>query len=566
MRKDYGVSTSVTDTAITEPDKPSQSGGVRWGRILGGGGIVVALLIGFLAFGSGDEPEDATESAALAPVERRDLVITVSQPGQIEARNKEIIRSQVRERLNITWIIEEGTIVEPNDVLVRLDATSLEEQRVEREQRLDSARSSLVASRVNLENTTSQAESNIAKAELALEFAELELRKYKQGEYPQQLRKAQNAVVLATESAGRAQDKANWSKDLNTQGYLTDTEAEADAAAARKAELDLEIARGELELLKEFTYHQTLRQLTSDVEQARAELLRVKNKAQADIEKAKVDLSTAQANLTRVERDLEQTLENIAHCTIRAPTPGRVVYAPQGNRWNREEPLGEGDEVRFNQEIIHLPESNEMSIAIKIDESRRDLVEEGMPVIITGPNLPETGLRGKLVHIAEYLDPSGRWNPVKEYTATVDVLNETDRMRTGMSCETQIIVKTYRDVLVVPLQSVVMVDRQHVVYLPGKAGPRSVPVTIGLDNGSVVHVTDGLEVGQQVLMMPPLEPSTKRDEADIDIVEGEAAADPNDAAREAQPQDEPTERPERPRDGERPQRPEGQRPQREGGE
>ncbi len=551
------MSTSLSKPIPADADasnaaRARRANSTRW-PWYAGGAVVAGAAVALALFGGGGGDADAEQTpASLATVERRDLVITVNQPGQIEARSKQVIRSEVRERLTMTWIIEEGTIVDANDVLVKLDATPLQEQKLEQEQLLESAESSLVAAKVNLENTDSQTDSDIAQAELDVEFAALALSKYTEGEYPQKLRQAQANVEIARETAQRAADTAEWSQKLQGKGYITDSEARADAAAARKAELDLEIAQGELKLLKEYTYRQQLRQLTSDVQQAKAELERIKRKADADMEKANVEHKTALAKRDRIVDDLEDTQDDIDNCVIRAPQEGRVVYAPQGNRWNREEPLGEGDEVRYNQEIIHLPESDEMSVAIKIDETQRDKVEVGMPVVIAGPNLPETGLRGELTQIAEYLDPHGRWNPVKEYSATVDVLNETPGLRTGMSCQTQIIVARYEHTLVVPLVCVVMRDGQQVVYVPGRDGPTPLPVELGLDNGSVVRVIAGLREGQRVLMEPPLEPSARDRGPAFDADDDQPEAD-RDANQPAKRRDDEAGRPSDPRQA-RPER------------
>ncbi len=512
---------------------------------------ILIVVVGVLAVGSfgglalgllGGEQSGSIDRANLHEVAREDLLVSVDQPGTIESRNKEIIRSQVRRELEITEMVEEGTIVEEGDLLVKLDSTPVEEELTEDEQQLDNARSQLIAAEVTLENTTSQAQSNIEQAELDYRFAQLDQEKYISGEYPQQLAQAQAAVQVAEEDKARADETVAASRELYEAGYITENELKGDEAAAIKAQLDLEIARGELRVLKEYTHTQQLEQLESNVRQAEAELERVKNKAKADIERAKAELNNAQAQLTRRERDVKEERENLANCEIRAPIAGRVVYAPQGNRWRQEEPLAEGSDVRFNQEIIHLPEAGAMSVDIKIEESQRDKVEVGMPVRITLPSMPNMELTGELVDIAEYLDPSGWWNNnQKVYSARIDIDGTVSELRTGMNCQTQIIVGSFDDVLTVPLQSVVRVNDQHTVYVPGPNGtvvPK--PVEIGMDNGRKVHIKSGLAEGDLVLLTPPLEPASRRDRAEDEAGETESEAEAaDDAAGESptQPQD-----------------------------
>jgi len=382
---------------------------------------------------------------------------------------------------------------------------------------------------VNLRNTESQADSDIARAKLDVEFAELALRKYIEGEYPQQLKSARADVEIARETYKRESDRAEWSNKLLAKGFITESEADADAAAANKAKLDLEIAEGELRLLKEFTYKQKKRELESDVEQAKAELERVVNKAEADKEKAKVEFRTAESKLARAEREMEDIEKDIANCEITAPVAGRIVYAPQGNRWRQEEPVGVGDEVRMGQELIHLPNPKTMGVAIKIEEANRGKVEVGMPVAITGANLPEAGLRGRLAKIATYLDPSGWWNnDQKVYSAEVAIESDAP-VRTGMNAKTRIIVAKLEDVLVVPVQSVVMQGGRRVVYVAdGKGGFTPRPVRVGQDDGTLIEVVEGLEAGEVVSQTPPLdapdveEQANAEDEKLADLVDDDA--------------------------------------------
>lgn len=530
MRKDFGVNTDRTDNsgaAAGPPHEHGQSGRSRGGhRIWWISGAIVVVLVGLIvvAMAGLSSAESPGDGPVVYTVQREPLIVSVDQTGQIEAARKEIIRSEVRDTVEIKEMVEEGAIVEEGDVLVRMDTTKLEDKLIDAEQQYDNARSSHVAAEVTLQNTESQSKSDIEKAELDFEFAKLALEKYLQGEYPQELKQAQASVEIATETYERNRAEAEGSQRLYERGFITESEKDADLAAATKAKLDLEVAQGKLELLKKYTFYQQKRKLTSDVDQAEAALERVKNRAKADIEKAKAELGNRLANLNRAEREVTDRKEDLDHAQITAPVAGRVVYAPQGHRWRREEPLAVGSDVRNGQEIIHLPESGAMIVAIKIDESQRDKVAVGMPVRITIPSLPDQEYRGELIKIAEYLDPSGWWNNnMQVYSASVQIkgrvdpgtgrlVDDLEELRTGMNCQTQIIVAQYNDVLTVPLQAVTKVGQQHMVYKPaGRDKLTPVPIEIGLDNGAKVHVMEGLNVGDRVVLTPPLAPAAKTD-------------------------------------------------------
>ena len=82
-------------------------------------------------------------------------------------------------------------------------------------------------------------------------------------------------------------------------------------------------------------------------------------------------------------------------------------------------------------------------------------------------------------------------------------------MRPGMSCRTEIVLEEYDDALYVPIQCIVRVKGRHVARVMTRRGPKERAVTIGMDNRRMVHVLEGLEEGEEVLLAPPLDASAE---------------------------------------------------------
>jgi hypothetical protein len=105
-------------------------------------------------------------------------------------------------------------------------------------------------------------------------------------------------------------------------------------------------------------------------------------------------------------------------------------------------------------------------------------------------------------------------------------------VRSGMSCQAEILVDRLNDVLAVPLQAVTRQGSQAVVYVKHGKQVRPQPVELGLDNNSLVHIVSGLEPGDEVVLTPPLAPATKSVEesaaafAGVPVPATEAAAPP----------------------------------------
>ena len=62
---------------------------------------------------------------------RGPLTIDVNESGTIRAREQLIIKSEVQGRTTILELVPEGTEVKEGDLLVGLDASTLEDQRID---------------------------------------------------------------------------------------------------------------------------------------------------------------------------------------------------------------------------------------------------------------------------------------------------------------------------------------------------------------------------------------------------------------------------------------------------
>ena len=451
----------------------------------------------------------ARDDVPLFVARKGPLTISVTESGTIQNREKVVIKSEVEGTTTILWLVEEGVLVRKGDKLVELDSSKHDDAKTGQEIVAQNAEAGFIRAREDLAVTKNQAEADISKAELTKQFADEDLRKYIEGEYPQQLKEADSKITIAEEELKRSQDRLKWSTTLAEENYLSRTELEADRLAVKKDELELELARSRRALLVAFTYKRSLAELKSDVEQANMALERVKRKASADIVQAEAELKAKQLQFKREQDKLAKTKEQIAKCTIYAPVDGMVVYATTGRGgWRgNQEPLDEGQQVRERQEIIHLPTARGMKAEIKVHESSLEKVSPGMPVRVTVDALPGNVYSGTVAKIGFLPDAQMAFlNPdLKVYTTQVYIDGDTSDLRPGMTCRAEIVVKDLDDVVYVPIQAVLRVDGKPAVHVPGQAGPEVRFVKTGLDNNRLVHIVEGLEAGEKVLLAPPLQ-------------------------------------------------------------
>ena len=449
---------------------------------------------------AGDQP--------IYEVQQGPLLITVSVAGTIKAQDQEIIKCEVEGQTTILSIIPEGERVEKGDLLIELDASSLEDSRVDQEISVQNAEASFIGAREQLAVVKNQAESDVDIAKLTLQFAEEDLKNFEDGDFPMQLTEAEAQITLAKGTHARAKDWVEGSERLAQKDFITKAELDADRQDAVKAELDLELAEDERKLLMEFTYKRTLAQLESDVHQARMALERTERKASADVVQAEADLKAKESEYLRQKDKLEKLEEQIAKTKIYAPAAGLVVYATsaQGSWRGNAEPLDEGQAVRERQELIHLPTGSSFVAEVDVHEASLTKIRPGLRTTLRVDALPESMFRGRVTTVAPLPDAQSMWlNPdLKVYSTQIDIEGPVDGLRTGMTCLADILVEEYTDAVYVPVQAVVRVAGRPTVYLASGKTPEPREVELGLDNNRMVHILSGLSPGERVMLTPPL--------------------------------------------------------------
>ena len=480
----------------------------------------------------------AAEEALCARVQRGPLVIDLVADGEIKPSEQLTLKSEVEGRVSILYIIAEGTLVHKGDLLVELDVSAKIDERVNQEIVVQNAASALEMKKEDLEIARNQAASDVELAEQDLAFAQEDLVRYEQGEYPNKLSEAEGAVALAEQELERAREKYEWSRRLFEESFLSESELKGDELAWRHAELSLRTARGNLDLLVTYTHKRELAKLRSDVRQKTAALDRIRRKAASSILQEESSLRARESEYNRQKQKLDKINEQIAKARIVAPMDGQVIYATSAaRRWDNQEPLKEGVEVWERRDLIILPTADTFIASTIVHESSLQSIATGMPVRVECDALPGRVFDGTLMRISPMPDTSRRWmNPdIKEYPADIRIDGGVGELKSGMSCRIRILLDRYDDAVFVPVQSVVRVDGRPCVWVRTPDGPVRREVETGLDNGRHVRIVSGLEGGEEVLLAPPLAESERAEESNEHSTDAPARLYPVDSQRRPTP-------------------------------
>jgi len=185
--------------------------------------IIVILLLVFRSC----KQDTPSENSEFTQAEIRNFAVTVSTIGELAAARSTIINSEIKgDRGKIIYIIEDGTTVKENDILIKLDPTFFKENVEEYKAKVKEREAIIDAREQLLEWEKNQAEQQIVSAEYNLQVAELDLTRLVKGDGPLQLAKLQTAMHKAQkeyeENSNTSRIFPNWiNKDtLIRQKYL----------------------------------------------------------------------------------------------------------------------------------------------------------------------------------------------------------------------------------------------------------------------------------------------------------------------------------------------------------
>ncbi len=242
-------------------------------------------------------------------------------------------------------------------------------------------------------------------------------------------------------------------------------------ANQRKASLDLDDAQRHLE------------------QKRRIYFLRLAQNS-ADIRNLRIDLEGQQ----RKVNDLEKVL---ADFTITAPQDGMIVYKRDrlGNKIRAGTVLNPFDPV-----VATLPDLNSIMSKIYVSEIDINKVKPGQPVLITVDAFQGktyNGYIGTIANIGEMLPNSD--TKVFEVLARFEDLDPM--LRPTMTTNNKVIIKTYSDILYVPLESL-HADADNIPFVYTKDETKQIVIP-GESNDKYTIIERGLTAGTQIYLAIP---------------------------------------------------------------
>lgn len=521
----------------------------RW--MIGGAMALVAVLVigGFLLARRNARAQTAVNSGDIVTAFIGDLTTGATATGEIASRR------DAQLALTASGIVDEiyvevGDTVAAGDSLLKLDTTALERAVASAQQSLivqENNLATLLAPAATAEIASAEAavanaraaltdledgpnEDEVAAAEAAVRAANADvaaaqarLNNLTETANPDALQAAQIELELAQQAATEAAQQHSTILVTEPSQFLGEGRLEALEISARTAALQAnarlaeaeralsELQNGDLDSIAATQAGVAAAVAQRDVAQAQLDLL-LAGPTEAQIAAAKLNLAQAEASLDQLLRGptqlqitqaevavaqarvaLQQAENNLARATLTAPFAGTITAVG----------VREGEVVSGS--VIEMVDSNNLEVALSVDEVDLADLEMGQPATITLETWPDEEIAGQVVAIA----------PAAEETTSALVtyevylsLGETELpILVGMTANADLVTSRRQDVLLLP-NAAINVDRQAGTYSVnlvsadenGNLTTEAVEVSIGLRDGQYTQITGGLEEGDEVLV------------------------------------------------------------------
>lgn len=270
-------------------------------------------------------------------------------------------------------------------------------------------------------------------------------------------------------------------------GYIRHVETEEIAAEVSGTVVDIyfdegdNVKKGEpiIRILNDDIDRQ-VRVAENELDQAKEDLNKILSPDDDDIWNQELKVEQAYEKVLSAQADVESL-------NVTTPIDGTIVDIS----------VEENDEIEATQELIVVSNFNKNKLIISVDELDINKVTIGQSAVVEVDALPDTKINGEVVA----LDYEGvASNGVTTYDVTIEVEN-FEGIKAGMTATATIYLEKKEGVLIIPAESLNSTNGRQTVMVMENGEPTMKRVTTGVNNGTFVEIIEGLEEGDQIVIV-----------------------------------------------------------------
>lgn len=483
---------------------------------------VIVAIVGVVAWKmlTSEPPVVPTAST---PLEKMDLVSTISVTGTVESANEGLVYSNLNSLVTEVGV-KVGDRVAAGDTLAQLDTSdlslSIAEQQAQINKQVKLNNHALEQSQKALDNAKSDiandVDADLISAENALKLAQQELNSARRDlqDHEDDLEYADSVMNDLEKELNRARNEMN---DAERELELAEREErENGTPVPQEVRERYEQAKEKYDAVnKEWveadrsygsdisSYSRAYRQARVSYENALANKKAAENRASRNLDTLQDEITGQQIqnDVTSMQIALQKYQKDFADSTLKAPISGTVtaVYAKEGA------PAG--------GLMFVVEDTDSLVIKTKLKEYDIASVEVGMPVVIKSDATGEQEFMGHISHISPAAVKSSTGEIQTEGSVEFDAeitLDEQDTgLRVGMNTRMTIETERKDQVWAVPFDAVTTdAQGQDIVYVArtdenGVTTAVPVPVTTGMETDFYIEVnSDQLNAGDLIISDP----------------------------------------------------------------
>jgi multidrug resistance efflux pump len=490
--------------------------------------------VGYFAILSGWTASSRSDRPLVSSVRKATLRINVSERGNLESCVTvdgvcEVNSTNGRD-VKIISLVPEGTKVKKGEIVCKFDAAEIEKNIAQQDIKFKQAQSKIETTRQEREIQRNKAESDIIAAKVELELAQLDLEKYKKGDYIAETTKQKGVIRLNEKDYSEAKNKLEQYNALMKRGFRSPEQVRVQETVVAQTKLQYESAMLELKVKQDYEYKRKTTEFSSKADQGQKKVEQAVATLKAQMLKATSEYEAALATADIEQQQLKEFLKQKDKTVIRAEQSGIVAYANE-SWYDSSRQIREGASVYSRQKIFSLPDMSKMQVKVNIHESLIKKIKVGQKAEIRIEAFPDIVFLGTVTKVSQLADSTRPWmtGGVKEYP-TVVVLDELKGydLKPSMTAEARILVGELDNVLVVPVQAIAEHKGEFYAFVDEPGGIKRRKVKTGENNETHVQVLDGLKEGEPVALDARL-----RAAAEFKLEDEKSSSDPSKNKTEA---------------------------------
>ncbi|MCF7811061.1 efflux RND transporter periplasmic adaptor subunit [bacterium] len=281
---------------------------------------------------------------------------------------------------------------------------------------------------------------------------------------------------------------------MESQMASMESSVESSRASYRLSELSLDQMKFEADA--------RIEQGKLQLKQAEISLKQAEQQLEAQKKINLEDIRSLELKIKQAEIELEKSYIDLEKLTVKAPSPGLVVYKEiwKGGTMDK---IKVGDTPWRGQALIELPDLSVMLVETSVSEINISKVKVGQDAEIKLDAYPDPIFHGKIIDVAVLASTNEGVSDARVFDVEIRIKESDELLRPGMSASARIIVDEIPDKIWIPIEAIFDRDGNKIVWAASGGGFKQQEVKLGERNDNFVVIESGLKSDDLVALIDP---------------------------------------------------------------